>query len=82
MFTLQYLILTAESPPARGAGGLDFSAIGGEKQRHGSALTGAGVTVEARAKHPVWKHPIRLAGMTIMIASSGSAAVLNLSELI
>jgi len=30
-----------ESPIIRRAGGLDFSAIGGEKQRHGSALIGA-----------------------------------------
>jgi hypothetical protein len=35
----------SESPTTRGAGGLDFSAIGGKKQRHGSALIGAGVTV-------------------------------------
>jgi len=34
----------AESPTTREAGGLDFSAIGGKKQRHGSALIGAGVT--------------------------------------
>jgi len=34
----------AESPATREAGGLDFSAIGGKKQRHGSALIGAGVT--------------------------------------
>jgi hypothetical protein len=33
-----------ESPTTRGAGGLDFSAIGGKKQRHSSALIGAGVT--------------------------------------
>jgi len=33
-----------ESPTTRGAGGLDFSAIGGEKQRHGSAVIGAGGT--------------------------------------
>ena len=33
-----------ESPTTRRAGGLDFSAIGGKKQRHGSALIGAGVT--------------------------------------
>jgi hypothetical protein len=32
---------------------LDFSAIGGKKQRHGSALIGAGVTVEARAGDPI-----------------------------
>ncbi len=32
-----------ESPTTRGAGGLDFSAIGGKKQRHGSALIGAGL---------------------------------------
>ena len=42
-----------ESPTTRGAGGLDFSAIGGKKQRHGSALIGAGGTVDSRAKHPV-----------------------------
>ncbi len=36
-----------ESPTTRRAGGLDFSAIGGKKQRHGSALIGAGVTVDA-----------------------------------
>jgi hypothetical protein len=34
-----------ESPTTRGAGGLDFSAIGGRKQRHSSALIGARVTV-------------------------------------
>jgi len=33
-----------ESPITRRAGGLDFSAIGGEKQRHGSALIGAGAS--------------------------------------
>jgi len=33
-----------ESPTTRRAGGLDFSAIGGKIQRHGSALIGAGVT--------------------------------------
>ena len=33
-----------ESPTARRAGGLDFPAIGGKKQRHGSALIGAGET--------------------------------------
>jgi hypothetical protein len=32
-----------ESPTTRRAGGLDFSAPGGKKQRHGSALIGAGV---------------------------------------
>jgi len=32
------------SQATRKADGLDFSAIGGEKQRHGSALIGAGVT--------------------------------------
>jgi hypothetical protein len=32
-----------ESPTTRGAGGLDFSAIGGKKQRRGSALIGAGL---------------------------------------
>jgi hypothetical protein len=37
---------TFESPPTRGTGGLDFSAIGGKKQRHGSALIGASNTVE------------------------------------
>jgi hypothetical protein len=42
-----------ESPTTRGAGGLDFSAIGGKIQRHGSALIGAGAIVDARAKHPV-----------------------------
>jgi hypothetical protein len=31
-------------PNTRGAGGLDFSVISGKKQRHGSALFGAGVT--------------------------------------
>jgi len=34
-----------ESPITRIAGGLDFSAIGGEIQRHGSALIGASDTV-------------------------------------
>jgi len=34
----------AESPTTRRAGGLDFSAVGGKKQRHASALIGAGVT--------------------------------------
>jgi len=33
-----------ESPTTRRAGGLDFSAIGGKRKRHGSALIGAGVT--------------------------------------
>jgi hypothetical protein len=33
-----------ESPTTRRAGGLDFSAIGGKKQRHTSALIDAGVT--------------------------------------
>jgi hypothetical protein len=32
-----------ESPTTRRAGGLDFSAIGGKKQRHDSALIGAGL---------------------------------------
>jgi len=45
--------LCFESPTTRRAGGLDFSAIGGKRQRHGSALIGAGVTVDARAKRPV-----------------------------
>jgi len=30
--------------------GLDFSAMGGKRQRHGRALIGAGVTADARAK--------------------------------
>jgi len=34
-----------ESPTTRGAGGLDFSTIGGKKQRHGSSLIGASDTV-------------------------------------
>ena len=34
----------AESPTTRGAGGLDFAAISGKIQRHGSALIGAGGT--------------------------------------
>jgi len=33
-----------ESPTTRRVGGLDFSAIGGKNQRHGSALVGAGGT--------------------------------------
>ena len=33
----------AESPTTRGAGGLDFAAISGKIQRHGSALIGAGL---------------------------------------
>ena len=45
-----------ESPTTRGAGGLDFSAIGGKKQRHGSALIGAGVT---GCKAPGLKTPNR-----------------------
>jgi len=36
--------LKSESPTTRRAGGLDFSAIGGKKQRHASALIGAGGT--------------------------------------
>jgi hypothetical protein len=39
-----------ESPTTRRAGGLDFSAIGGKKQRHGSALIGAGVTACASSE--------------------------------
>jgi hypothetical protein len=35
-----------ESATTRRAGGLDFSAIGGKKQRHDSALIGASVTVQ------------------------------------
>jgi len=34
-----------ESPTSRGAGGLDFSAIGGKIQRHRGALIGASNTV-------------------------------------
>jgi len=45
-----------ESPTTRGAGGLDFSALGGKKQRHGSALIGAGVT---GCKAPGLKTPNR-----------------------
>jgi hypothetical protein len=41
MGELSYL----ESPITRIAGGLDFSAIGGEIQWHGSALIGASNTV-------------------------------------
>jgi hypothetical protein len=33
-----------EPPTTRAAGGLDFSAYGGKKQRYGSSLFGAGVT--------------------------------------
>jgi hypothetical protein len=36
--------LFIESPTTRGAGGWDFFAIGGKKQRRDSALIGAGVT--------------------------------------
>lgn len=39
-----FLSKIPESPTPRRAGGLDFSAKGGKIQRHGSALTGAGVT--------------------------------------
>ena len=47
-------IITSESPTTRsGASGLDFPAVRGKKQRHGSALIGLGVTVGACAKHPV-----------------------------
>ena len=35
-----------ESPTIRGAGGSDFSAIGGKIQRHGSALIGENNAVE------------------------------------
>jgi hypothetical protein len=35
----------SESPTTRRAGGLDFSAVSGKRQRHDSALIGAGVTV-------------------------------------
>ncbi len=38
-------MLRPESPTTRGAGGLDFSAIGGKKQRHTSDLIGASNTV-------------------------------------
>jgi hypothetical protein len=34
-----------ESPTTRRAGGLDFSAIGGKKQWHGSALIGVRASV-------------------------------------
>ncbi|MEE9536893.1 MAG: hypothetical protein V3V51_05555 [Desulfobacterales bacterium] len=44
-----------ESPTTRGAGGLDFSAIGGKKQRHGSALIGAGVTGCTSMTIPLYK---------------------------
>jgi len=37
-------LVRPESPTTRGAGGLDFSAIGEKKQRHPSGLIGAGVT--------------------------------------
>jgi hypothetical protein len=37
--------LSPESPTTRRADGLDFFAIGGKKQRHGSALIGASNTV-------------------------------------
>ena len=46
-----------ESPTTRSAGGLDFSAIGGEIQRHGSALIGGGVT---GGKAPGLKTPNKL----------------------
>jgi hypothetical protein len=35
-------ICPSESPTTRGVGGLDFAAIGGKIQRHGSASIGAG----------------------------------------
>jgi hypothetical protein len=38
--------LSPEPPTTRRAGGLDFSAIGGKIQRHGSALIGASNTVK------------------------------------
>jgi len=38
------------SPATCRARGLDFSALGGKRQRHSSALIGAGVTVDVRAK--------------------------------
>ncbi len=44
-----------ESPTTRRAGGLDFSAIGGKKQRHGSALIGAGVTACASMAIPLYE---------------------------
>ncbi|MGD8881433.1 MAG: hypothetical protein PVI82_06075 [Desulfobacterales bacterium] len=45
--------MVPESPTTRGAGGLDFTAIGGKIQRHGSALIGENNAVEPGAKHPV-----------------------------
>jgi len=37
-------IIISGTPATHRASGLDFSAIGGKIQRHGSALIGAGVT--------------------------------------
>ena len=48
---LKLRILLKESPTTRRAGGLGFSASGGKKQRHGSALIGAGVeNTQSRGK--------------------------------
>jgi len=50
---LRPAIIAADgSPTTRRAGGLDFSAIGGKVQRHGSALIGAGGT---GCKVPPWR---------------------------
>jgi len=44
----------AEPPTTRRTSGLDFSARGGKRQRHGSALIGAG---ETGSKTPALKTP-------------------------
>ena len=49
---MNFSIIQSHRPPAERVAWI-FSAVGGKKQRHGSALIGAGVTVDARAKHPV-----------------------------
>jgi hypothetical protein len=52
-------ICPSESPTTRGVGGLDFAAIGGKIQRHGSASIGAGGT---GCKAPGLKTPNYLYG--------------------
>ncbi|MGD9228293.1 MAG: hypothetical protein PVF26_17420, partial [Desulfobacterales bacterium] len=53
-------------PTTRGAGGLDFTAIGGKIQRHGSALIGAGGT---GCKAPGLKTPNKMKSEKIKILS-------------
>jgi hypothetical protein len=50
--------LSGESPTSRKAGGLDFSAIGGKIQRHGSALIGAGVKTPNRKIQIIFSNSI------------------------